>query len=102
MTFRLIALPYAPFAPLFALDPAVLAHHRAERHVAAGGEPCRVSLAEAVPGEALVLVNHCHQPADTPYHGRHAIWVREGAVEARPAHFCRARAEPPASTPPVG
>lgn len=28
----------------------------------------------------MLLVNHEHQPADTPYRSRHAIFIREGAT----------------------
>jgi hypothetical protein len=48
------------------------------------GFPCRVSLRDAEPGETVLLLNYEHQPADTPYRASHAIYVREGAVEARP------------------
>lgn len=82
--FQVTALDYAPFAPLFALDEAALAVHRAQRHVAEPGSPCRVTLEDAVPGETVLLVNYCHQPADTPYHAAHAIYVREHAVPASP------------------
>ena len=30
-------------------------------------------------GEALLLLNYLHQPADTPYRASHAIFVREWA-----------------------
>jgi hypothetical protein len=30
----------------------------------------------------VLLLNHLHQPADTPYRASHAIFVREGASEA--------------------
>ena len=83
--FQVTALDYAPFAPLFALDEAALAAHRAQRHIAGEGAPCRVTLEDARPGETLLLVNYLHQPADTPYHAAHAIYVREGAVRAAPA-----------------
>jgi hypothetical protein len=49
------------------------------------GFPCRVSLANAEVGEELILVNFEHQPSNTPYHAAHAIFVREGVKQARPA-----------------
>ncbi len=87
MTFRIHALNPAPFAPLFALDPAALAEWGARRVIcdAPGAFPCRVSLMDAEPGEELLLINHEHQPADSPFRSRHAIYVRKGAVQARPA-----------------
>ncbi|MFV3456565.1 DUF1203 domain-containing protein, partial [Mycobacterium tuberculosis] len=33
-------------------------------------------------GDAAILLNYEHQPADTPYRSRHAIFVREGAQQA--------------------
>ncbi len=86
MSFRITALPAAQFAPLFAMSDAELLQHGAVRRVAdhAPGFPCRVSLADAEPGETVLLVHHEHQPASTPYRSGHAIYVRAGAVEARP------------------
>lgn len=87
MSFRITALPAARFAPLFALSDAELWRRGAVRQVAdrTPGFPCRVSLEDAEPGETVLLVHHEHQPADTPYRASHAVYVREGAVEARPA-----------------
>ncbi len=87
MTFRITALDPAPFAPLFGLDDAALAARAARRVVADRnpGFPCRVSLADAEPGETLILVNHAHLAGDTPYAATHAIFVREGAAAASPA-----------------
>lgn len=31
-------------------------------------------------GETAILINHTYQPADTPYHGTHAIYLREGCT----------------------
>ncbi len=44
------------------------------------GFPCRVSLRHAAPGERVLLLNHVHQPADTPFHASHAIYVIDGAT----------------------
>lgn len=87
MTFRISALPMAPFAPLFALDDGALAARRARRVVAdkTPGFPCRVSLVDAAPGEPLILTHWEHQPANTPFRASHAIYVREAASEAEPA-----------------
>jgi hypothetical protein len=35
------------------------------------------------PGETLLLLNHEYQPAQTPYQGRHAIFVNEAADAPR-------------------
>lgn len=87
MSFRIAALPLAPFVPLFTLDDAALAARGVRRVIAdaSPGYPCRVSLIDAAPGERLILLNHRHQPADTPFRAAHAIYVRESATEARPA-----------------
>jgi len=63
-----------------------LAGVRATRMIADArpGYPCRVSLAEAEVGEAVILVNYEHQPADSPYRSTHAIFVREQAEQAFP------------------
>jgi hypothetical protein len=87
MTFQITALPAEPFADLFALSDQDLAEHLAVRVIADAkpGYPCRVSLADAEVGEELILVNHQHQPSATPYRATHAVYVRKGARQARPA-----------------
>lgn len=86
MNFQISALPLAPFAPLFGLPDAELRARNAERRVVDQhpGFPCRVSLRDAEMGETVLLLNYEHQPAETPYRASHAIFVREGATEARP------------------
>ena len=44
-----------------------------------------VSLAEAKIGEALILCNFEHLAEISPYRASHAIYVRNGAVQAMPA-----------------
>lgn len=87
MPFQIRALPAEPFAPLFAMSDDELRERGAVRQTVdrTPGFPCRVSLADAEPGEVVVLVHYEHQPARTPYRAGHAIYVREGAAEARPA-----------------
>ncbi|MDN3721295.1 DUF1203 domain-containing protein [Roseibium salinum] len=46
--------------------------------------PCRVSLADAPEGARVFLLNYEHQPNQTPYRSRHAIFVMEGAQESHP------------------
>jgi hypothetical protein len=84
MSYRIAGIDPAPFRPLFGLSDEALAAHGAVRHVADAkpGYPDRVELRFADPGETLILINHEHQPADTPYRARHAIYVREGAERA--------------------
>ena len=83
MGFRIRGLDPTPFAPLFTMDAAHLAHHRAIRVVADSrpGFPCRVSLADAEPGTEVLLLNYEHLPVDSPYRASHAIYV---GADARP------------------
>lgn len=88
MSFRIQALSPAPFLPLFDLDDEALAAIGARRVIADAphAAPCRVSLADAEPGERLLLVNHRHLDAPaSPYRGDGPIFVREGVVQAVPA-----------------
>ena len=86
MSFQIHALPADPFQPLFKMSGQELAGNRATRMVvdAKPGYPCRVSLADAEVGETVILVNHEHQPANSPYRSAHAIFVREHASQAFP------------------
>lgn len=87
MNFRISGLPVAPFVPLFGLADEALAARGIVRRVAdrRPGFPCRVSLRDADIGESLLLMNYEHQGANSPYRSSHAIFVREYAVEAKPA-----------------
>lgn len=84
MSFRISGLDPAPFAPLFGLSDAQLAEAGARRVLvdAMPGVPDRIELRDLEPGETAILLNHVHQPADTPYRASHAIFVREGAAVA--------------------
>jgi hypothetical protein len=46
------------------------------------GFPDRIELRDLDLGETALLLNHVHQPADTPYRASHAIFVHEGATAA--------------------
>ena len=87
MTYAITGLPVEPFRPLFGLDEVELARRHIVRVVADAptGYPCRVLLADAAPGETLLLLNHEYQEAESPYRGRHAIFVNEAADA--PARF---------------
>jgi hypothetical protein len=64
------------------LDPA-LAQADGRRVVADGpGYPCRVSLADAAPGEELVLLHHVHHDVASPYRAAGPIYVRRAARAA--------------------
>ena len=86
MTFQILALDPAPFAPLFALSDAELAERHIVRRVADKpvGYPCRVSLTDADVGDVLLLLNYEHLPAASPYRSTHAIYIREGVERAQP------------------
>jgi len=82
MPFRISSLPVEPFQALFGLSDMELAEHGAVRAVADAkpGFPCRVTLADAEPGETLILLNYEHLPVDSsPYHAKGPIFVRESA-----------------------
>jgi hypothetical protein len=85
MPFVVTGLPAEPFKPLYGLSDAELAAAGAMRLRVDSpvGYPCRVTLEDAAVGETVLLLNYEHQPADTPYRSRHAIFVREGAAETR-------------------
>lgn len=82
MAFRITGLGPEPFRHPYGLDDTALARHGAVRYRvdAEFGFPDRVELRDAAPGETVLLVNHVHQPADTPFRASHAIFVREGAT----------------------
>lgn len=80
MSYLIEGLDPAPFAPLFALPDEELARRGMTVMTAGATSPCRVSLDEAAPGDRLLLINHTHQPADTPYRASHAIFVAQGST----------------------
>ncbi len=80
-SFRILGLPAQHFAHLFALSDNEQAAQGAVRRIAdarSPGYPCRVSLTDSTPGDALLLVNYEHHPVDSPYRMRFAVYVREG------------------------
>jgi hypothetical protein len=87
MSFQISALDHQNFAQLFTMSDETLAGHLAVRAIATKkpGFPCRVSLADAEVGDELILVNYQHQDGASPYRAAHAIFVRKGAKQARPA-----------------
>lgn len=86
MTFQIHALPAEEFAPLFDLSDDALSARNARRMTVKTqpGYPCRVSLRDANIGETVILANHQHQPASSPYQSSHAVYVTQGAVETAP------------------
>jgi Protein of unknown function (DUF1203) len=83
MSFRITGLSPKPFQHLFGLSDDDLARHGAKRLYVdeCPGFPDRIEMRDAAIGETVILVNHLHQPADTPYKAAHAIFVREGATD---------------------
>lgn len=85
MSFRISSLPVEPFRQLFGLPDEELLKHGARRAVADAkpGFPCRVTLADAEPGETLLLLNYEHLPVpSSPYRAKGPIFVRESAQSA--------------------
>ncbi len=84
MTFRITGLSPEPFRHLWGLPDEELARRGARRYVADSepGLPDRIEMRDVEPGQAVLLLNHVCQPADTPYRATHAIFVREGATDA--------------------
>lgn len=81
--YRIEGLAPQGFESLFSMSDGELAAHRAVRVTADGpGYPCRVSLADAEPGDELILVNHVSNEVDGPFRTSHAIYVRKGAATA--------------------
>lgn len=83
MTYHVLGLPAAPFAPLSSLDDATLAAQGIHRVVATSnaGYPCRITLADAPAGTSLLLLSYDHQPAGSPYRARGPIFVSEGVTQ---------------------
>lgn len=84
MAYRIEGLDPNLFADLRGLSEAALAERgvRRVRIEAAHAAPCRISLDDAAPGEAMLLLNYDHQPADTPYRQQGPIFVRQEAAQA--------------------
>jgi hypothetical protein len=78
-------LPLDEFAPLFGLSDEELAARGVVRRVVDSpvGFPSRVELEDAQVGDTVLLLNYEHQPADTPFRARHAIFVNEKAQATR-------------------
>ena len=84
MAFRIQGLDPAEFQHLVGLSDADLAAQGVRRTVvdAKPGFPDRVAVRDLEIGETALLLNYEHQPADTPYRSRHAIFVGEASRQA--------------------
>jgi Protein of unknown function (DUF1203) len=83
MNFRIQGLRRDTFAYLIDQAPDVLRRSGAERVAVdtAPGYPDRVTLDDVPAGETVLLLNHVHQPAATPFRASHAIFVSEHGGE---------------------
>jgi hypothetical protein len=81
MPFRYMGLPMAAFVDVIRMSDVELASIGARRMIVdeKPGFPCRVSLADAEPGERVVLFSYAHQAAVTPYKAAGPIFVRQAA-----------------------
>jgi len=82
--FQINPLPEGAFSHLYGLPDDELARQNVQVHVSDGSAPCRVSLTDLPEGKRVFLLNFEHQPGETPYRSRHAIYVGDGAPENRP------------------
>jgi Protein of unknown function (DUF1203) len=81
MAFKVSGLSPASFEHLVGQTDDALAALGAQRIIAHGrGFPDRIEMRDAEPGEAVLLVNYIHQPADTPFRASHAVYVLENAT----------------------
>ena len=81
MSFQIMGLDAAPFRRFYGLADEELQSFGVKRFIADKnpGFPDRIELRDVEQGEAVLLLNYLHQPADTPYRASHAIFVREWA-----------------------
>ena len=84
MAYRIEGLAAEAFESLFGMMDGELAALNAVRVVAdsRSGYPCRISLADAAPGEELVLLNHVSHDVAGPFRSAYGIYVRKGAETA--------------------
>jgi len=82
MKFKIRALDYHEFEPLFDLSDIELEKKGIKRMVvdAKPGYPCRVSLEDAEIGEEVILVPYDFHKTNSPYQSRGPIFVRKGIV----------------------
>ncbi|MGA0604605.1 DUF1203 domain-containing protein [Phenylobacterium sp. VNQ135] len=85
MSFIVSGLDAGEFQPLFGLSDVELAARGVKRMTVTAplGFPCRISLEDRPVGDTVLLLNYEHQPADTPFRSRHAVFVGEQAGPTR-------------------
>ena len=81
MSFRVQGLEPSLFGHLIGRSDEELIAFGARRYVVDGkpGFPDRIEVRDLELGETALLVNYEHQPANTPYRSRHAIFVGESS-----------------------
>jgi hypothetical protein len=81
MSFQITGLDAALFRRFYGLSDEELQGLGVRRLIVDSkpGFPDRIELRDAEQGEAVLLLNYLHQPADSPYKASHAIFVREWA-----------------------
>jgi hypothetical protein len=85
MTYRITGIDPAPYRHLFGLSDDELASKGIVRMTVTQKPsfPCRVSLTDRDIGEHVLLLNHVSHDVTNPYRASHAIFVTEGADQAR-------------------
>jgi hypothetical protein len=85
MTYRITGIDPAPYRHLFGLSDDELASKGVVRMTVTQKPsfPCRVSLTDRDIGEHVLLLNHVSHDVTNPYRASHAIFVTEGADQAR-------------------
>ncbi len=83
MSFRITGLNSKPYHSLYGMGEEDLAKQGAVRCRVDKypGFPDRIEMRDARLGESVLLLNHTSQPAKSPYHASHAIYVLEGSKE---------------------
>ncbi|HST37686.1 MAG TPA: DUF1203 domain-containing protein [Allosphingosinicella sp.] len=84
MTYRMEGLAPAAFESLFGMMEGGLEARLARRVTAdaPGAYPCRITLADAEPGEELLLVNYVSHDVEGPFRTAYGIYVRKDAAAA--------------------
>jgi Protein of unknown function (DUF1203) len=83
MNYRIQGLQRSNFAHLTDQAPDVLQRSGVQRITvdSSPGYPDRITLDDVPAGQTVLLLNYTHQPANTPFHASHAIYVRERGGE---------------------
>ena len=84
MTYIVRGLSAKPFLHLYGLSEKELAGFGVTRLPvdACPGFPDRIEMREIAVGGHVLLLNHVSMAQNTPYRATHAIFIREGAVDA--------------------